>query len=139
MFVFILKLIIMLNFLITGYMWFGLPIVIDMRWLDRFKVAGVSLGPFILINLEYAQPGTYKYQVTLKHEYCHYLQQCRITPLGISIYSAFNVIKNFLLTGPGHSYFFYYYESNCFESKAIKLQDDPTFHAPERYFHLQFK
>jgi len=134
---YILKLIIGLNLLITGYMWLGCPIIIDTPLLEQWSATGASIGPFILTNTDYVLPGTSGYEQTLKHEYAHYIQQCWVTPLGFSLYNAFNVSKNFLLYGPGHSYYFYYYLNHYFEGQAFKLQDDMNFKPPGRYFHLK--
>lgn len=135
---YILKLIIGLNLLITGYMWLGCPIVIDTPLLEQWGAMGASIGPFILINTDYVLPGTSGYEQILKHEYAHYIQQCWITPLGFSLYNAFNVSKNFLLYGPGHSYFFYYYLNHYFEKQAFKLQTDLDFKPPGKYLYLKF-
>ena len=134
---YILKLIIGLNLLITGYMWLGSPIVVDIPLLEEWGIAGVSSGPFIIINTEYAPSGTPEYQETLKHEYAHYIQQCWMTPLGMYLYNTYNVLKNFLLRGAGRSYSFYYYLDNFFEKQAFKLQRDTNFKPPGKYLHLK--
>lgn len=137
-FPYIVKLFIGLNLILTGLMWAGEPVVVDMPMLDNFGVGGLSFGIFIFINTEYALPGTRLYNVILKHEYAHYIQQCYFTPLGLCIYNTINTAKNFLQNGSGRSYLFYYYKDNYFEERAFELQNDPNFLPPKHYLHLRW-
>ena len=128
---FIVKLVIGINLLITGYMWVGQPVVINAPFPEFINdVAGFSTGFLIAMNSNSVQQNTKEYEITLKHEYVHYIQQAYITPLGFSLYVMYHLSKNFIKYG-FKPYFFLYYTDNYFENQAYELMYSENIKIPE--------
>ena len=132
---FILKLIIGINLLMTGYNWVAPPIVVDVDFPDYY-FAGAAFGPFIVVNTGFVSKNSENYEVTLKHEYAHFIQQALYSPLGLSLYNAWHVVYNACLYGIDRDYWFLYYKNNLIEEEAFQMQYDPSFKPPERYFNI---
>ena len=127
----IIKLIIGINLFITGYQWVGQPVVVNTPFFESLNsIAGFSIGFLICINTNEAQKGTKYYEAILRHEYVHYVQQAYFTPLGFSLYTVYNIIKNFVKYG-FKSYFFLYYTDNYFENQAYELMYDESIKIPK--------
>ena len=135
---YIFKLILGLNLLISGYMWVGAPIVVNVNFPDGSGIAGISSGPFIVINTDYAEEGTADYEEVFRHEYTHYIQTMVYTPLGTSAYSTYRVVSNFIKYGP-KNYFFLYYKDNALEEQAFEYQYDEAFKLPKNYFKINLR
>lgn len=132
---YVVKLIIGINLLLTGYMWVGQPVVIDMPFPDSFHYAGFCTGFLIVMNTNdvYTQE---HYNVVLKHEYTHYIQHAIYTPLGSSLYSLYRITTNLLKYGI-QPYDKLYYTDNYFENQAYDNMFNSFFKLPAKYLRLK--